>query len=121
MLQQLQTRLSDTDININQVVKEVSRVDKDFEKLNSEFRNCIRISSEISVKRHCKTYSTGMKYCSYIYLGMGTKQIAHLLNVEPKSVRMAKYRLKKKFGLDEDTDLDTFFSVTLGSTDPDNI
>jgi DNA-binding NarL/FixJ family response regulator len=52
---------------------------------------------------------------------MGTKQIAHLLNVEPKSVRMAKYRLKKKFGLDEDTDLDTFFSVTLGSTDPDNI
>ena len=32
VLQQLQTRLSDTDININQVVKEVGRVDKDFEK-----------------------------------------------------------------------------------------
>lgn len=52
---------------------------------------------------------------------MGTKQIAHLLHVEPKSVRMAKYRLKKKFGLDEDTDLDTFFSVILGNTDPDKI
>ena len=67
MLQQLQTRLSDTDININQVVKEVSRVDKDFEKLNSEFRNCIRISSEISVKRHCKTYSTGPEVL-FLYL-----------------------------------------------------
>ena len=54
ILQQLQTRLSDTDININQVVKEVGRVDKDFEKLNSEFRSCIRISLEVSVKKRCK-------------------------------------------------------------------
>ncbi|MCL1666531.1 hypothetical protein M2T82_00490 [Elizabethkingia ursingii] len=122
VLQQLQTRLSDTDININQVVKEVSRVDKDFEKAKFRiqelhpdfFRN-------ISEKAMQKLTALDLKYCSYIYLGMGTKQIAHLLNVEPKSVRMAKYRLKKKFGLDEDTDLDTFFSVTLGSTDPDNI
>ncbi|WP_241331049.1 hypothetical protein [Chryseobacterium arthrosphaerae] len=40
---------------------------------------------------------------------MDTKQIAHLLNVEPKSVRMTKYRLKKKFGLDEHTALESFF------------
>ncbi|MBO6213438.1 MAG: hypothetical protein J6O47_11100 [Algoriella sp.] len=50
-----------------------------------------------------------LKYCSYIYLGMDTKQIATILNVEPKSVRMTKYRLKQKFGLTKDDELNTFF------------
>ncbi|WP_287443488.1 LuxR C-terminal-related transcriptional regulator [Algoriella sp.] len=40
---------------------------------------------------------------------MDTKQIATILNVEPKSVRMTKYRLKQKFGLTKDDELNTFF------------
>ncbi|WP_447642314.1 MULTISPECIES: helix-turn-helix transcriptional regulator [Chitinophagaceae] len=39
---------------------------------------------------------------------MDTKQIAQLLNVEPKSVRMTRYRLKQKFGLEKETDLMSF-------------
>ena len=39
---------------------------------------------------------------------MNTKQIVQLLNVEPKSVRMAKYRLKQKFGVEKEMDLHTF-------------
>ena len=122
VLQQLKTRLSDTDININQVVKEVGLVDKDFEKAKFRIQEVhpdfFRSISEKALQR---LTALDLKYCSYIYLGMDTKQIAHLLHVEPKSVRMAKYRLKKKFGLDEDTDLDTFFSAILGNTDPDKM
>lgn len=110
VLQQLQTQLSDTDININQVVKEQSRVDNDFEKIRFTIQELHPdFFKNINEKAKQKLTPLDLKYCAYIYLGMDTKQIANLLNVEPKSVRMTKYRLKKKFGLDENMALDTFF------------
>ena len=54
-----------------------------------------------------------LRYCAYLYLGMDTKQIAHLLHVEPKSVRMTKYRLKQKLGLDSETVLVTYLKSIL--------
>ncbi|MDN3694638.1 hypothetical protein QWZ06_21380 [Chryseobacterium tructae] len=110
VLQQLQTQLSDTDINISHVVKEQNRVDNDFEKIRFTIQELHPdFFKNINEKAKQKLTPLDLKYCAYIYLGMDTKQIANLLNVEPKSVRMTKYRLKKKFGLDENMALDTFF------------
>lgn len=110
VLQQLQTQLSDTDININQVVKEQNRMDNNFEKIRFTIQELHPdFFKNINEKAKQKLTPLDLKYCAYIYLGMDTKQIANLLNVEPKSVRMTKYRLKKKFGLDENIALDTFF------------
>ncbi|OCA71894.1 hypothetical protein BBH99_13335 [Chryseobacterium contaminans] len=110
VLQQLQTQLSDADININQVVREQNRVDNDFEKIRFTIQELHPdFFKNINEKAKQKLTPLDLKYCAYIYLGMDTKQIANLLNVEPKSVRMTKYRLKKKFGLDENIALDTFF------------
>ncbi|MDR6371885.1 DNA-binding CsgD family transcriptional regulator/tetratricopeptide (TPR) repeat protein [Chryseobacterium bernardetii] len=110
VLEQLQTRLSDTDINIHQVVKGENRVDNDFEKIRFTIQELHPdFFKSISEKAQQKLTPLDLKYCAYIYLGMDTKQIANLLNVEPKSVRMTKYRLKKKFGLDENTALESFF------------
>ncbi|SDJ65389.1 helix-turn-helix transcriptional regulator [Chryseobacterium jejuense] len=110
VLQQLQTQLSDSDINISRVVKEESRVDNDFEKIRFTIQELHpNFFKNINEKAKQKLTPLDLKYCAYIYLGMDTKQIANLLNVEPKSVRMTKYRLKKKFGLDENMVLDTFF------------
>ncbi|WP_185289269.1 hypothetical protein [Chryseobacterium lactis] len=110
VLQQLQTQLSDTDINIQNVVKDESRVDNDFEKIRFTIQELHPdFFKNINERARQKLTPLDLKYCAYIYLGMDTKQIANLLSVEPKSVRMTKYRLKKKFGLDENTPLDTFF------------
>ena len=49
-----------------------------------------------------------LKYCAYIYLNIDNQQIANLLKVEQKTVRMAKYRLKQKIGLEKTTDLSAF-------------
>lgn len=49
-----------------------------------------------------------LQYAAYIYLNMTNSQIAKLLNVEPKTVSVTKYRLKQKLNLDKDTDLNTF-------------
>lgn len=110
VLQQLQTKLSDTDINIHQMVKEENRVDNDFEKIKFTIQELHPdFFKNINDRAKQRLTTLDLKYCAYIYLGMDTKQIANLLNVEPKSVRMTKYRLKKKFGLDENTALDAFF------------
>lgn len=114
VLQNLQNQLSDTDINIHKVVKGENRVDNDFEKIRFTIQELHPdFFKSISEKGQQKLTPLDLKYCAYIYLGMDTKQIANLLNVEPKSVRMTKYRLKKKFGLDENTALESFFQGVL--------
>ncbi|WP_316736790.1 helix-turn-helix transcriptional regulator [Pedobacter aquatilis] len=47
-----------------------------------------------------------LKLCSYILMGLDNKEIANRLGVEPKSIRMARYRLKQKLGLQKEENLD---------------
>lgn len=51
-----------------------------------------------------------LKYCSYIYMGLTNKEIAIKLNVAPKSIRMARYRIKQKLQLDKDDSIDDFMT-----------
>lgn len=48
---------------------------------------------------------TDLKLCVYIKLNMSTKEIADLMNISPRSVEMARYRLRKKLGLKPDEDI----------------
>lgn len=57
-----------------------------------------------------KLSSLDLKYCRLLYLDTPTRDMAELLSVEPKTVRMQKYRLKQKLSLDKDDDLLTFIS-----------
>lgn len=107
VLHKLKEKLhTDVDLNIKQIIREENLLDRDFEKAKFQIQELhpdfFKILSENAKK---KLTSLDVKYCAYFYLGMDTKQIASLLNVEPKSVRMTKYRLKQKFGLDAETDL----------------
>jgi hypothetical protein len=46
-----------------------------------------------------------LRYCAYIYMGLSTKEMSNLLNIEPASIRTARYRLKQKFDLGKEEDL----------------
>ena len=118
VLQQLQTRLSDTDININQVVKEVGRVDKDFEKAKFRIQEVHPdFFRSISEKSAAKTYGTRFKILFLYLSGNGYKTNSPSATCGTKECKNGEIPSEKKFGLDEDTDLDTFFSVILGNTD----
>ncbi|WP_316809377.1 helix-turn-helix transcriptional regulator [Pedobacter agri] len=47
-----------------------------------------------------------LKYCAYILMGLDNKEIANRLAIEPKSIRIARYRLKRKLGLQKEENLD---------------
>jgi len=51
---------------------------------------------------------TELRHCMFIKLHIQTKEIARILNVDPRSVQTARYRIKKKLFLTEEQDLRSF-------------
>lgn len=94
---------------IDRVIKEEMRLEervensaKAFEHINSEF------FSKLKEQSGGKLTSLEMKHCAYIHLQLSTKEIAAAFHIEPKSVRVSKYRIKQKLGLGKAVDLDRF-------------
>lgn len=54
-----------------------------------------------------------LRYCAYIHMGLSTKEMSNLLNIDPASIRTARYRLKQKFDLGKEEDLMAFINSTL--------
>jgi tetratricopeptide (TPR) repeat protein/DNA-binding CsgD family transcriptional regulator len=69
-----------------------------FKVLNTEFPNLT---------------NNDLKSCAYIRMNLSSKEVSILTNIEPKSVKMHRYRLKKKLELTKEDDLKNFlFSVS---------
>ncbi len=49
-----------------------------------------------------------LKHCAYLKMNLSIKEIAKILHVEPKSVQMSHYRLKKKLELPEKQSVSAF-------------
>lgn len=58
-----------------------------------------------------KLTNNDLKTIAYIRINLAPKDIARLLNIDAKSIKMLKYRLKKKLRLAEEIDLE-FFAKT---------
>lgn len=64
---------------------------------HSFFSNLQKKCPELSVNE--------LELCSYLLLGISTKDIALIRNVAPDSIKKAKYRLRRKLGLDAEVDI----------------
>jgi DNA-binding CsgD family transcriptional regulator len=42
-----------------------------------------------------------LRHCSYVRMGLDIKETAHILNVQPDSVRKARQRLRHKLGIND--------------------
>lgn len=72
--------------------------------------NCARLAGNIDMlyadfikklmARHPNLSVSDKRLCCYIRMGLSSKEIAPLVNVSYKSVEMARYRVRKKIGLD---------------------
>ena len=91
---------------IDRIIDQNLRMDK---KLETHQRSVASIHpdffSALQNRANNSLTPLDIKYCSYILIGLDNKEIAVRLNIEPKSIRMARYRIKKKLGLDKDESL----------------
>lgn len=116
MLLNIKDKLSDGDpVNLQKILREELVIDKDFEnaklhiqRVHPDFFNLINEKAQRNLSL------LDQKLCAYLYLKMDTQQIAKLMNIEAKSVRMSRYRIKQKLGLGKDEDLNAFLQI-LGS------
>lgn len=97
------------DEQIKRIVNQQKRMDKDFEGQKTDFFESNPAFFERLQEKAGRTLTRlDLKYCAYILMGLSNKEIAVRLGIEPKSIRMARYRIKQKFGLDKDENLDNF-------------
>jgi len=52
--------------------------------------------------------TSDLKLAAYIRMNISSKEIASLLNISLKSIEMARYRLRKKLGIDHEQNLTAF-------------
>ncbi|MGV0936205.1 tetratricopeptide repeat protein [Empedobacter falsenii] len=109
-LNELKEKIKDKEaLNLDRILKDERLMDDDFNEIQNIIKevhpNFFNKLSEVSKS---KLTNQDMKYAAYLYLNMDNVQIANVMKVETKTVRMAKYRLKQKIGLEKEADLQIF-------------
>nr|WP_276899226.1 hypothetical protein [Pedobacter kyonggii] len=110
MLFQIKEKFNDNhQLNINKIWNEELLLDNDFEEAKFQIQQVHpEFFSLLNQKAQQKLTSLDLKLCAYLHLKMDTKKIAQLMHIEAKSVRMSRYRVKQKLGLDKEEDLNLF-------------
>lgn len=75
-----------------------------FEEVNQGFLKSLK-------EKHPDLTSNDVRYISYVYMNLSTKEISLLLNITVEACRKRKERIIKKMNLPEETDLYTYLSV----------
>jgi DNA-binding CsgD family transcriptional regulator len=52
-----------------------------------------------------------LRWCAYLKIGLNSKEIADILNIQPSSAYISRSRLRKKLNLDAEEDLFTFLTT----------
>ncbi len=66
---------------------------------------------EILAERYPKLTPTELKVCALIKINVSTKEIAQILNTEPRSVEKYRQRIRKKLELAQDENLGAFLTA----------
>lgn len=91
--------------NINYHINLALDSDKDWVNFKKHFDSVYSGFYDNLLKEHHSLSEIELRHCMFIKLHMQTKEIAKILLIDPRSVQTARYRIKKKMHLSEDTDL----------------
>lgn len=72
-----------------------------FEKIHPDFFD--KLSD-----KHPELSQNELKHCAYLKMNLSNKEVANMLHISPKSVEMARYRIKKKLQLSSGVNLSRF-------------
>jgi len=97
------------DQQMKRILNQQRKMDKDFEEHKTDFFETNPAFFErLQQQANQSLTRLDLKYCSYMLMGLSNKEVSVRLGIEPKSVRMSRYRIKQKLGLGKDDDLNLF-------------
>ncbi len=94
--------------NMRRSIKSNINFDDDWEKVKVHFENVHTGFFEKLTAISPALTANELKQCAYIKINMNPKEVGNLLGIDAQSVRMSRYRIKKKLALAEDVDLGDF-------------
>lgn len=93
----------------DRALRDEKRIDEALEKNLKEFQDINpAFFDKLNERAVTRLTPLDLKYCAYILLKLSNKEIAHIFNVAPGSVRVTKYRIKQKLNLKRHADLNEF-------------
>lgn len=72
-----------------------------FEKVHPGFFRLLK-------RKYSSLSENEMRLCAFINAGMTNKQIAYMLNIQPNSLKKARYRIRQKLNLSTEDSLEDF-------------
>ena len=102
---------TDNNKTINNTLKQIDFIlenNDEWAQLKLHFDTVFNGFYDRLLTKHSTLTETELRHCMFIKLHMQTKEVARILNVDPRSVQTARYRIKKKLDLTEDQDLRKF-------------
>lgn len=97
-----------TIINDIQALKEHLRTDDNWENYIRHFDEVNQGFIKKLTKKHPELTATDIRYISYVYMNLDTKEIATMLNITPAACRKRKERIEKRLELESDVSLHTY-------------
>ncbi|WP_426478050.1 helix-turn-helix transcriptional regulator [Chryseobacterium sp. CBSDS_008] len=108
-LNELKQSIENNENDLKKILKQEQLADNDFNELQYITKEVHpNLFNRIQKISQNKLTHLDLKYTAYIYLNMNNFQISNVLKVDPKTVRVTKYRLKQKLGLNKEVDLCDF-------------
>ncbi|UKN01122.1 tetratricopeptide repeat protein [Paracrocinitomix mangrovi] len=93
---------------IKRQLKNVINVDEAWNKFKLHFETVHPNFFKKLKEKYPKLTQNDLRHCAYIKMNLNSKEIGMFLNIMPKSVKMNRYRLKKKLGLEDSEDIYEF-------------
>ncbi|WP_167960462.1 tetratricopeptide repeat protein [Saonia flava] len=93
------------------LLKKQSAEDKDWEVFKTYFSEVHNDFDQKLKTLYEDISEKEIRLAAFLRMNLTTKEIAATLNVLPDSILKSKYRLKKKLGLDKETDLNQFLNA----------
>ena len=78
-----------------------ARFERSFDNIHENFFATLR-------ERYPDLTDTDLRFCAYLHMNISSKDIASLMNISPKGVEAARYRIRKKIQLPSDQSLTAF-------------
>ncbi len=93
---------------INTLIRKSASVDNDWEDFKRTFENVHHNFFGKLLEKYPDLTPAELRLCALICLNLSMKEMASLLGISADSVKTARYRLRKKFNLEQDQNLTDF-------------